>query len=285
MKKKGIDLNLIIELHNQGFPPTQIGEKLGCTKTNVSKRLKKAGISPLIQAKARRVRRNRYVVDESYFENIDTNEKAYLLGLMYADGSVVKNGFYLKLKDEDILIKMKKELNAEQNVKYINYSGFDAYILTIYSQKIARDLISHGCFINKTHSIRFPKIKKEYYSHFIRGFYDGDGCLLIDDKRYHCQINLTSAAKGFLEDLRPIIAEMALTNGSLNKETTNNTWHLSFSGKQVNQILDWLYNDSTMFLNRKYNKFLIYKNVHIKSDKLLENQEIDNQQPIISLND
>ena len=97
------------------------------------------------------------------------------------------------------------------------------------------------------------------YRHFIRGFFDGDGCLQLQDKIYHCRFDLASASKEFLEGVRPIITAHAKTNGHLGKEAKYDVWHLNYSGHQVVQILDWLYKDSKYYLIRKYNKYQILK--------------------------
>ena len=96
--KKGIKLEEILELYNQGLPPVQIAERLGCIPVNITRRLKKAGIDfRRDYSTTRRSRVGRYALDEDYFENIDTEAKAYFLGLMCSDGSVSDNQFYIKV--------------------------------------------------------------------------------------------------------------------------------------------------------------------------------------------
>ena len=108
--------------------------------------------------------------------------------------------------------------------------------------------------INKTNEAAFPNTLPEiYYKDFVRGIFDGDGCLQLQDKIYHCRFDLTSASKEFLEEIRPIITAHAKTNGYLGKETKYDVWHLNYSGHQVVQILDWLYNDCNIALKRKQN--------------------------------
>lgn len=261
MKKKGITLESIIELYNQNLTIVEIAEKLGCSYSNIGKRLKKAGISYKRDYSKRRLpsRVNRHKINEDFFETINSESKAYFLGLMYSDGSVSRNTFYLKLKDEDIILKFRDALECDYPVKRISYGGYDAYILVVNSQTSCNNLIKQGCFINKTKIIRLPKLKEDLYKHFIRGFFDGDGCLQLQDKIYHCRFDLASASKEFLEDVRPIITTHAKTNGYLGKETNYDVWHLNYSGHQVVQILDWLYKDSNYYLIRKYNKYQILK--------------------------
>lgn len=262
---KGIKIEDILELHNVGFSAIEIGLELNCSLSNVSKRLKKLGIKSLRTSNKKWARKNRYKIEELFFEKINNEQKAYVLGLMYADGSVSKDSFYLKMKDEEILLKVKEVLKAEQPVKYKVYNGYYSYILSICSHKMINDLIDKGCFINKTYNLKFPteeQVPKELVNHFIRGFFDGDGHLGVTDNISTCRFDITSAATEFLSNLRQVLREIALTNGSLSKETNSNTWHLRFSGKQVNQILNWLYKDATIFMQRKYSKFQVYKETH-----------------------
>lgn len=180
---------------------------------------------------------------------------------MYSDGSVSKNQFYLKLKDEDIINRFKVALNSSAPIQRRYNGGYESYCLTISSKKSCNNLIHWGCVPNKTKVIQLPNLREDLYRHFIRGFFDGDGCLSIDSKLYHCRFDLTSASKVFLEQLRPIITNIALTNGGLNKEKLYDVWHLQYSGKQVVQILDWLYSNTTLYLKRKYEKYLILKSI------------------------
>ena len=259
--KKGISIENILELYTSGKTPIEIAEQLGCTLSNVSRRLKKAGVHiKRDYAKTRYSRISRYKVNETYFDNIDTEDKAYFLGLMMSDGCVSNNCFYIKLIDEDILLKFKECLECENQVIFTqapNPNWNNSYKLTICSKYMCKALEKLGCTKNKTKTLKFPNIKKELYRHFIRGFFDGDGCLQLQNKIYHCRFDLTCASKEFLEEVRPILTEHAKTSGYLGKETKYDVWHLNYSGHQVKQILDWIYKDSNYYLQRKYNKYKI----------------------------
>lgn len=256
--KKGIKIEEIISLYNQGYSPVQIGEQLNCCTVNITRRIKKSGIDfKRDYTKVRRSRIGRHSLDIDFFKTIDNESKAYFLGLMYADGSVTENQCYIKLKDEDILQKFKEELKTSIPVKKIYYGGYEAYIIQISSKDFCNNLISQGCMPNKTRILQLPTLEDSLYRHFIRGFFDGDGCLQLQDKKYHCRFDLTSSSKEFLEQLRPIITSHAKTNGYLGKETKYEVWHLNYSGHQVQQILDWLYENSNFYLKRKYVKYQI----------------------------
>lgn len=254
MQKKNIKLEDIISLYKIYGNTSIVADKLGCGVANVCNRLNKSGITTTKDSSKRRPStREKLKVDEYFFKNIDTEAKAYFLGLMYADGSVSKNSFYLKLKDEDILQKFKTALKAENDIKLIgNY-----YILSIHRQSMCKDLINNGCLPNKTRLIRFPELHKDLLRHFIRGFYDGDGSLILNINKYHNCLNFTSGSLEFLVQLQEVLKNVSITNGGISKETTHEVWHLRYGGKQVHIILNWLYQDSNLYIQRKYNKFLL----------------------------
>lgn len=259
--KKGIKIERVLELCNQGIPQAQIAEELGCSRSNIYHILKRRGIKhPRDYSTTRHRRTGRYKIDESYFETINTEGKAYFLGLMYSDGSVAnnENQFYIKLKDEDVLQQFRQELQSEAPIRRIE-QPYSAYVFEVSCKKLCKQLISHGCVPNKTRVIQLPKLREDLYRHFIRGFFDGDGCLHLDDKIYHCYFDLTSASYQFLEQVRPIITANALTNGGIGKEKNYDVWHLHYGGHQVIKILDWLYEDSNFYLKRKHDKYLILK--------------------------
>ena len=283
--KLGIKKEDVINLHNTGLSPLEISKSLNCSISNISKRLIRYGIKPF-RKKVDKRSSSRYKINELYFDEINTEKKAYFLGLLYADGSVFNNGFYLKIKDEDILQRLKEELDAEQPIKNVQYGEYSCYLFTVCSKKLSESLINHGCFQNKTYILKFPQIEEKLIKHFIRGFYDGDGSLYINSNINSCKLDITSASIDILKSIRTIFTSITGLSGSLTKECKNsNAWHLRVNGRKLSVVMDWFYKDATVFMKRKYDKFLIYKSVHLKSDKLLENPEEDNQQPITNLND
>lgn len=257
--RKNIDINTVVNLLESGKTLVEIAEIVGCSVSNIGKRLQRKGISfKRDYTKTRYKRTNRYSLDEHFFDFIDTEEKAYFLGLLYSDGSVSSNQFYLKMTDLDIIERLQRCLKTEIPIRTITpskESWKQSYILQVSSKYLCNKLSKWGCIPNKARFIRLPKINPPLISHFIRGFFDGDGCLQLNDKIYHCRLDIVSASKEFLEDLRPIIAEHGKTIGYLGKEKKYDVWHLNFSGHQVLSILEWLYKDATVYMQRKYNKY------------------------------
>ena len=124
-----------------------------------------------------------YSVNEDYFNKIDSEDKAYFLGLLYADGYNYTAGknkhFSLSLVDTDVLILFKKAINSKHSIykiKLQNERYTQQYRLQINSKKLCERLTQLGCIQNKGKVLTFPSndnLPQELIPHFIRGYFDG----------------------------------------------------------------------------------------------------------------
>lgn len=204
----------------------------------------------------------KYDVNELFFENIDTKEKAYFLGLMMSDGSVSDRSIIISLqkKDKSILEKFKKTIEYTgplvlQVSKNINHQS--SSILRIYSKELVKSLSTLNCSKGKTYTLRFPDIKEEFYSHFIRGFFDGDGCITKTKSGYYFSI---TGNKNFLLDLNNILSKCININPC--KISRKNKSSELFGAIQyaknsdLLKIRDYIYKDcEDIYIERKYIKF------------------------------
>jgi hypothetical protein len=123
-------------------------------------------------------RRKLLPIEHRYFEIIDTPIKAYLLGLIAADGHIRNDGgCYVRLalqkKDCMLIDRVREELSPKSSI--ISYRN--AYALSICSRDMTKDLIDLGVGANKTTEIQWPNINDALAADFILGFFDGDGML------------------------------------------------------------------------------------------------------------
>ena len=138
--------------------------------------------------------KRKYPIQEDFFDVIDTQEKAYILGLLYADGynNTDRNSINLSLKesDKEILDKITKLIQPSKPLRYINTykarqkEGFEnsqnQYRLVITNKHISQRLVELGCGKAKTHNLTFPteeQVPSCLIRHFVRGYFDGDGCI------------------------------------------------------------------------------------------------------------
>lgn len=204
--------------------------------------------------------------DERYFQNIDSEIKAYFLGLIFTDGNVfIKENecskkitqVSLTLKDEDryILEILRKELKTNRVITSDNRGSLT---LSVRSNLMGEDLKKYNIVPNKSLTIHFPEIDenlKKYFNHFLRGIFDGDGSIQfrIGDKRVKYSVGLSAGNPIVLEQIRDILVdELKLFPVSVyeysNKYTCMLTWQ---SAKDMFKICEYLYKDSTIYLERK----------------------------------
>lgn len=212
---------------------------------------------------------SKYNYNESYFKNIHTENQAYWLGFLYADGCITR--FYrneklksmsleITLQSEDVLHleKFKKDLDCNVPVRHKIVSGkYHSDRLVINSTSMCRDLINLGCTPCKSLTLSFPDtsiLPLKFIPHFIRGYFDGDGCIM-NLKNHRLNSTFTSGSKDFLDTLHKVLKEEAgVLGGSYNPSNLS----LCFGKKDTLKIGEYIYKDNPeLFLLRKRNKFNI----------------------------
>lgn len=250
----------ILTLYNEGETITNLANKYGIHKSNIRKFLKKHVIlrdDHLTHAK-------RYNYNEHYFDVIDSEDKAYFLGLLFADGhNSSKNYIRLSLhnKDIDIIKTFLIKLNADVP---ITLGGIDKKMATINicSKHMSNKLRTYGMCSNKYFSFNFPSIPEHLNIHFIRGYFDGDGSVFSSKiKTFNLKytFNITGNYETLLKIQTILCDKLGLRKNKMQtryKNKTQSSVHFSYSGnKQVKLIRDLLYNGATVYLNRKHSKF------------------------------
>lgn len=211
----------------------------------------------------------KYTLDEEYFKNINTEHKAYWLGLLIADGCNSRGRvtrLSLNKKDIHILESMKKDLSSNQEIVFGKHN---MAILNINSRKLTKSLEKFGFVENKTYKTFLPNIPYDLYRHFIRGYFDGDGCITYSvcksynkkktKVRNNYVANFTLAGtETILHEVQKIfISEIGLNKTKMIK--TRGVSVLAYGGhNNINAIYNFLYENSTIYLKRKKNKFEDY---------------------------
>lgn len=203
--------------------------------------------------------------NENYF-SINTPESLYLAGFLAADGCIKNNSISLELSDKDLnhLMKIKNLLqcNAKINkrIRYkskenSNWKDSGCCNFTCSSKETINDLKRFNIIPNKTKTYTFPEwlISHSLVHHFMRGYFDGDGSFYHDkfSKRTFFSIRGTI---NFLNDFKNILKIKSISLPKIN----NGQGQLAFKGqKDVANIVNFLYKDATIFLQRK--KLLVEK--------------------------
>jgi len=240
--------DMILELHGKGKKQSEIAKILGHSISSISRYFKKHNIDNNIW---------KYNVNELYFDKIDSEEKAYILGWFYSDGTVNKDGkmrIQILETDSYILEWIKNEMEYTGPLYKIPSRGNSKpqCCLCINRKKLADKLINLGCVPNKSNILKLPgfeTVPENLFHHFLRGYFDGDGSISANLR----SVNITSSVV-FCEDLQKYFQNKNIESKLYLR---NNSGMLYFTKKEFQKkFLDFIYQDAKIFLERKRNKYL-----------------------------
>jgi len=198
-----------------------------------------------------------------FFDDIDTEEKAYWLGFIYADGYVSTNTLqvHISVKDLSHLLKLGYILDTSvyPHTVHLKNKVYSAVRLQIHSPHLASTLRSMGIV---AHRVKLDKVdtinhvKTWLVHHFIRGYFDGDGCISWHRQGEYSwpRVHL-SGSQNLLHIFKNIMmCEIELNNNKISDHSSIK--QLQWSGyPQVIGIYSWLYKDATVYLERKKDIF------------------------------
>lgn len=263
VKQKLIDLAIEEYLNTQEDQRslTKLGEKYGIKRQTLSKHLKNRGYEVINY-------QNKIRCDENVFDKIDNEEASYWLGFLYADGNISSTGnrleVRLSIKDIGHLEKFRSflKLSTEIRTGVCNGNGFCH--LAIRNKHLWNTLNNLGCSPRKSLILKFPKLnifkgnKKELIKHFIRGYVDGDGCLCLykqTNGSIRTELNLVGTLD-FVTYINKLFKNIGYIRNKSCKNWENKSYSLSFSNVPSRKIARFLYENSNIYLDRKYNKYL-----------------------------
>jgi DNA-binding transcriptional regulator WhiA len=247
---------IIVDYNTGNFKLKELSLKYHIKYDTISKNIRKMGILTNPHGKIS--------LNSDIFEKIDTEQKAYWLGFLYADGSVYKDSkghyrFELGLQQRDLehIQKFKKFINSRHKISY--RENTKSYRISFNDSKFCNDLITLGCVPKKSLILKFPteaQVPKKLIRHFIRGYFDGDGYLSKPPKQ------LTLDLLGTEEFLDCLLTHVDSTKKTLKKDKRhlNNTFKFSLCGNNARNFLKFIYKDAIVFLERKKE---LYNNLNL----------------------
>lgn len=228
--------------------------------------------------------------------NIDTQEKAYLLGFLFGDGTIStyeendgRIRFLTKISINEIdcdIINQLHILFPFLNKNTFDYSKYNLksnvqYSLTKSSKLLFDDLMLNGLYPRKSYEnkdkLRLPNLDNSLIPHFIRGFFDADGSVYVRAKRKNLiTIEFTSVSKQFLIDIDNHLKSNNINSWKIvTKKPKRNDWQeyyiLRFiKTDEILKLIKYMYNDTKISLKRKKDMCLSYKPVNKVIDRNLE---------------
>lgn len=225
--------------------------------------------------------------DQTFFDKIDTEEKAYVLGFIYADGCNNRHPTTGELtisqmeRDVDILEKIKKVMKSTYPIseEKNKWGGIEKrFRFYIYGQKLNKQLTNLGVVHNKSLILKFPAfISDDLMPHFIRGYFDGDGSVW-DGKRkkmevkdelrcggkririvHNVKFNFTGS-NTFIPRLQEyLVNKLGFSKTKLNYSKSKEDHRhctMEYSGrKNLFKLYNYMYSSATIYGERKKAKF------------------------------
>ena len=219
------------------------------TENSVIKIVRDGGITP------RKTGYRNIILHEDFFDTIDAEEKAYVIGFLMADGYVIEQkrgrtntwGITLQTQDKYMLEKFRELVGSDNELGHSR----NEYVFIVASQHMVDALAKYNIIPKKCKTISFPykTIPQYLHRHVVRGLFDGDGCISK-------QVCSFSGNEMMMADVRSILYN---TFGvAWNKLYTNkkNVTQFAFSSKKdVTAFYHYLYDDATIYLTRKRDRF------------------------------
>lgn len=254
-----------IDLYKNGMSLSQVSKEIGVCSSTVAKILRAYKIDTRpqhLKGHSKGTSKNRkYSFDINFFQEINSEEKAYWLGFLYADGYVGCRGITtLCLQEKDLEhIEAFRASLGDSSVPIKYRSRTKSYAINLSSVKMAEDLIKLGCVQRKSLILTFPserQVPRDLIRHFMRGYFDGDGCI-SGDKSPTFSVLGTPA---FLDEYEKILLHncknQSKTKRTHRKDWNNQTENIAYGGvNRVLEIYDFLYKDATIYLERKKERF------------------------------
>jgi tRNA1(Val) A37 N6-methylase TrmN6 len=250
----------IIQKYQDGVSSEILAKELSIHSTTVLRILKRNNIDIRSDSESKR----KYPLDESILDHIDSEIKAYFLGLLWSDGNISKKGNDISIrlisKDKEILQQLSMFFYGQDRIM-IATDGNNREIATfrMSSQKLKQRLGELGCHPNKTFTNKYPVgLDPSLDRHFIRGVIDGDGSVLDYD---YPVITITGTDELLCEISEKIEKELNFKPYKSKKleyrKNDKNILHLEYHGfKKFKALGEWIYNESIIKIHRKYDNYL-----------------------------
>lgn len=207
-----------------------------------------------------------YDINENFFDNINSQKKAYWLGFLMADGCITDENMILcnlAFKDKGHLEKFKTDIESKHPIKeyYVHNKVWKqtSHMASMHigSKKLCAGLKKHGCIPRKTTRVHIPHIMPKLLHHFIRGYFDGDGCICgVEKKPWVSMIGNIE----FIQECQDILIQnCGVSKTKLkkrHKEGDLNVISLAYCGRgNAIKIRNYLYKNAIIYLERKKERF------------------------------
>lgn len=235
----------IVKLYEDGKSTTDISALAGISVRQVRNILHQENVTFRPHGSWKR----QYTVNEHYFKTWSPN-MAYILGFIAADGVISKTLQCISFsqKEPGILKHIRDELHSDQPLHQNERTG--VYLLNIHSKTMKDDLMTlHGITPNKSTTITLPYVPAHLLSHFIRGYFDGDGNVTYP--KY--VVSFVGGSEAFMLGIKAVLEAHGFQPDFVDK---GRYFRLYLYGRRTLKVFaDWIYQDKGLYLKRKFDIF------------------------------
>ena len=247
----------VVADYNNGYTLQKLHAKYGIYPEKLKKLLRNANVTLReIGALSRK-----YTVDHTYFDIIDSAEKAYFLGLLYADGCNYERSssvqIQLQKRDCAVLELLNKGIKNQRPIKYFTRTTKSGEVkeygmLRIHSKQLSKRLFELGCVYKKSAVLTAPpvnEIPEKFKNSFILGFFDGDGTIPYYKKcdQYSMTFICNNLFQVYIENILKNELGLHVTNIIRMKKKTSQPLHMLTVGSipGMAKLINWLRSSAT----------------------------------------
>lgn len=236
----------IIKRYNEGSSAIQIAASLGKPRNTIYSLLRRAKVKFRVSW----LNSRKYAIDETFFEKIDTPNKAQVLGLVYADGGLWLKNYTLRiaLKDTDVayLEQVRLAMHCDKPLRFKEETQrertYRCYVLDVSSRKMSGDLLALGVTPNKSLTLQAPNaqwLPKDLRRDFIRGYFEGDGSIYKQRNCYRIGIVGTESMMKWIGE---VVREELGIEVKITKPKGVKVWYLGIIRQfDVYRVMKWFY--------------------------------------------
>mgnify|MGYP001492305314 CR=1 FL=1 len=201
----------------------------------------------------------KYAVDETSFDKCSNGETSYWIGFLMADGAIVSRSgsrsvaLCLQERDVEILESFRLFVKSTAPIKVDKHHRVN---FVISSNRMCASLSKYGIVERKTGKEQIANIPPEYIKDFIRGYFDGDGCISFNGK--HISVRFCCNSKEFIQEIDKHIEKNCGISTTKIWSPEGKGCHYTHYGRDegVKRIFHYLYDGASVYLKRKFRRFI-----------------------------
>jgi len=258
--------NEIRLLHGRGMSQVKMSKLLKCSLNTIRRKMYKMNLS------GHSVGVSRSNIKQDLYNSIDSEEKAYWLGFILADGCIAKSGgtqrtirVSLQRRDEQHLRKLAKFLGFNNKFYYDTRNGHQRIVMVFNAMGLASRLLQCGWndFKKLGNTRILNAVPPAYQEHLLRGYFDGDGCISISKtkrklRNHRWYANIVCKHEEPLWWFNSVIKSGTGIDRKVNhwlsrKPNSNGIYDLKWEGAtQLARVLNFMYDNASIYLDRKF---------------------------------